>query len=205
MTASDTMAGHHHMGTSVADLTGPGDRTPDVRVTLTAAHSKIKLASGREIDALTFNGQAPGPQIRAKKGQLLEVTLLNTDVKEGVTLHWHGVDVPNAEDGVPGVTQEAVMPGQKHVYRFVPNCTGTFWYHTHRASSLTVVLRRAAPELPTTDASAGQGGNNVHGGSDGELCLAIRTVTPASELLGLTAADVTGRGPDLCPVQGSWA
>ncbi|MEW9552384.1 multicopper oxidase family protein [Nonomuraea sp. NPDC050783] len=137
--ASGAMAGHHHhAGTSVADLTGPQDRTPDVRVTLTAAHGKVKLASGREIDALTFNGQAPGPQIRVKKGQLLEVTLLNTDVKEGVTLHWHGVDVPNAEDGVPGVTQEAVMPGQKHVYRFVPNRTGTFWYHTHRASSLTV-------------------------------------------------------------------
>jgi FtsP/CotA-like multicopper oxidase with cupredoxin domain len=137
--ASSTTAGHHHpMGTSVAALTGPEDRTPDVRVTLTAAHSKVTLASGREIDALTFNGRAPGPQIRVRKGRLLEVTLLNTDVKEGVTLHWHGVDVPNAEDGVPGVTQEAVMPGGKHVYRFVPDRTGTFWYHTHRGSSLTV-------------------------------------------------------------------
>ncbi|MER7505501.1 multicopper oxidase family protein [Nonomuraea pusilla] len=137
--ASGTMAGHHHhAGRSVADLTGPKDGTPDVRVTLTAAHSKVKLASGREIDALTFNGQAPGPQIRVKKGRLLEVTLLNADVEEGVTLHWHGVDVPNAEDGVPGVTQETVMPGQRHVYRFVPHRTGTFWYHTHRASSLTV-------------------------------------------------------------------
>ncbi|MGW0807782.1 multicopper oxidase domain-containing protein [Nonomuraea sp. NPDC002799] len=137
--ASGTMAGHHHhTGTSVADLTGPQDGTPDVRVTLTAAHGKVKLASGREIDALTFNGQAPGPQIRVKKGRLLEVTLLNTDVEEGVTLHWHGVDVPNAEDGVPGVTQAAVMPGGKHVYRFVPGRTGTFWYHTHRDSSRTV-------------------------------------------------------------------
>ncbi|WP_052423113.1 multicopper oxidase family protein [Nonomuraea candida] len=144
-----TAAGHQHhtstttghqpgTGTSVADLTGPRDRTPDVRVTLTAAHGKVKLASGREIDALTFNGQAPGPQIRVKKGQLLEVTLLNTDVEEGVTLHWHGVDVPNAEDGVPGVTQDAVMPGGRHVYRFVPDRAGTFWYHTHRVSSLTV-------------------------------------------------------------------
>ncbi|MGR6921873.1 multicopper oxidase family protein [[Actinomadura] parvosata] len=137
--APETMSGHHHhTGTSVADLTGPKDRTPDVRVTLTAAHSRITLASGREIDALTFNGRAPGPQIRVGKGRLLEVTLLNTDVKEGVTLHWHGVDVPNAEDGVPGVTQEAVMPGGRHVYRFVPDRTGTFWYHSHRASSRTV-------------------------------------------------------------------
>ncbi|MEV4285840.1 hypothetical protein AB0K40_10075 [Nonomuraea bangladeshensis] len=52
--ASGTMAGHHHhTGPSVADLTGPKDGPPDVRVTLTAAHGKVKLASGREIDALT--------------------------------------------------------------------------------------------------------------------------------------------------------
>ncbi|MEU4830661.1 multicopper oxidase family protein [Streptosporangium sp. NPDC023615] len=124
--------------TGVTALTGPRDRTPDVRVTLTAAHGHVTLGSGRRIDALTFNGQTPGPQIRVRTGQLLEVTLRNTDVEEGVTVHWHGVDVPNAEDGVPGVTQEAVPPGGTHVYRFVPDRAGTFWYHTHRDSSLTV-------------------------------------------------------------------
>lgn len=124
--------------TSVTTLTGPRDRTPDVRVTLTAAHGKVTLGSGRRIDALTFNGQAPGPQIRVRKGRLLEVTLRYTDVKEGVTLHWHGVDVPNTEDGVPGVTQEAVPPGGTHVYRFVPDRAGPFWYHTHRDSSQTI-------------------------------------------------------------------
>ncbi|MEU4332138.1 multicopper oxidase domain-containing protein [Nonomuraea dietziae] len=82
--------------TNVTTLTGPRDRTPDVRITLTAAPGKVTLGSGRRIDTLTFNGQAPGPQIRVRKGRLLEVTLRNTDVKEGVTLHWHGVDVPNA-------------------------------------------------------------------------------------------------------------
>ncbi|WP_181871695.1 multicopper oxidase family protein [Sphaerisporangium album] len=134
--------GHHAetaaVSTSVTALAGPRDRAPDVRTTLTAAHGKVTLGSGRQIDALTFNGRSPGPQIRVRKGQLLEVTLRNTDVEEGVTLHWHGVDVPNAEDGVPGVTQEAVRPGGTHVYRFVPDRAGTFWYHTHRDSSLTI-------------------------------------------------------------------
>ncbi|WNV88063.1 multicopper oxidase family protein [Umezawaea sp. Da 62-37] len=132
---------HHHPvagDVTVDKLTGPRDREPDVRVTLTAAHTEVRLDSGRSIDALTFNGTAPGPEIRAEQGQLIEVTLVNTDVEQGVTVHWHGVDVPNAEDGVPGVTQDAVLPGQEHVYRFVPNRSGTFWYHTHRDALGTV-------------------------------------------------------------------
>ncbi|MBB6347029.1 FtsP/CotA-like multicopper oxidase with cupredoxin domain [Nonomuraea muscovyensis] len=132
---------HHHAaagGRSVEQLTGPRDETPDARFTLTAAHGRVRLSSGREIDALTFNGRSPGPELRVKAGRLVEVTLVNTDVEEGVTLHWHGVDVPNAEDGVPGVTQEAVEPGGRHVYRFVPDRPGTFWYHTHRGSAQTV-------------------------------------------------------------------
>ncbi|GAA0964800.1 multicopper oxidase family protein [Acrocarpospora macrocephala] len=139
--ANATSDGHHHSAAgdiSVDQLTGPRDRAPDVRLTLTAARGAVRLASGHSVDALTFNGISPGPEIRAKQGQLVEVTLVNTDVEEGVTIHWHGVDVPNAEDGVPGVTQNAVRPGERHVYRFVPNRPGTFWYHTHRDASRTV-------------------------------------------------------------------
>jgi FtsP/CotA-like multicopper oxidase with cupredoxin domain len=51
-----------------------------------------------------------------------------------VTLHWHGVDVPNAADGVAGVTQDAVPPGGRHVYRFRVEDPGTFWYHSHQVS-----------------------------------------------------------------------
>ncbi|MCS7475349.1 multicopper oxidase family protein [Umezawaea endophytica] len=140
--ANATAGGHDHHaaggGTSVDRLTGPRDGTPDVRLTLTAARTTLALDSGRTVDAVTFNGVSPGPEIRAKRGQLVEVTLVNTDVEEGVTVHWHGVDVPNAEDGVPGVTQDAVRPGGRHVYRFVPTRSGTFWYHTHRDAVNTV-------------------------------------------------------------------
>jgi FtsP/CotA-like multicopper oxidase with cupredoxin domain len=52
-----------------------------------------------------------------------------------VTLHWHGYDVPNGEDGVAGVTQDAVPPGGRFTYRFVADTPGTYWYHTHQAAS----------------------------------------------------------------------
>ena len=124
-----------HVHFSVADTKVPAAGKPDVRVTLTAQKSRIRLASGKEVDAWTFNGRAPGPEIRVERGQLLEVTLVNKDIDDGVTIHWHGVDVPNTEDGVAGVTQDAVPPGGRYVYRFRPEQVGTFWYHTHQNAS----------------------------------------------------------------------
>jgi FtsP/CotA-like multicopper oxidase with cupredoxin domain len=115
---------HRHGGLNVADLTGPSG-TPDVVVTLVA-----RSENGR----FTLNHVTPGPEIRARKGQLLAVTLINESVPDGVTLHWHGVDVPNAEDGVAGVTQDAVARGGRYEYRFVVPDAGTYWYHSHQVS-----------------------------------------------------------------------
>ena len=125
-------------GVSVADLRGPSEGAPDARFTLTAQRATIELASGRPVEALTFDGRSPGPELRVRQGDLVEVTLRNEDVAEGVTIHWHGVDVPNAEDGVAGVTQDAVLPGGRYVYRFRAEQVGTFWYHTHQVSSKEV-------------------------------------------------------------------
>ena len=61
--------------------------------------------------------------------------LHNEDVEGGVALHWHGVDVPNAQDGVAGVTQDAVKPGEDYTYRWVAPHAGTFWYHSHQMSN----------------------------------------------------------------------
>ena len=128
-------AGHHV--SSVAELHGPEGR-PDVRYRLVAQEATIRLPSGEQVDALTFGGTVPGPELRAHRGDLVEVTLVNRDVEPGVTIHWHGVDVPNAEDGVAGVTQDAVPPGESYTYRFRAEQTGTFWYHSHEASSTQV-------------------------------------------------------------------
>jgi len=134
---SDTGGHHgaHDGGRSVAELTGPATAKPDVELTLTARKQKFTLASGQAMDGFTLNGSSPGPEIRARQGDLVQVTLVNESVPDGATLHWHGIDVPNAEDGVAGVTQDAVQPGASHVYRFRAEQAGTFWYHSHQVSS----------------------------------------------------------------------
>ena len=86
------------------------------------------------MEGYTVNGTSPGPTIRVRQGQLVEVTFVNESVDAGATLHWHGVDVPNAADGVAGVTQDAVPVGGRFVYRFVAEDAGTFWYHSHQVS-----------------------------------------------------------------------
>ena len=116
---------HEKHTTSVTELRVDPSRPADVRVDLTAAMSD---------DHYTVNGTSPGPTIRATQGQLVEVRLANSNVADGVTLHWHGVDVPNAEDGVAGVTQDAVLPGRSFTYRFIAEDAGTYWYHSHQVS-----------------------------------------------------------------------
>lgn len=123
---------------SVETLTGPRDGEPDRKFTLTAEKKKVRLSSGEVMEAWTYNGQIPGPELRMRQGELIEVTLINKNIEEGATLHWHGLDVPNAEDGVAGATQNAVMPGQTHTYRFIAEQTGTFWYHSHQNSAKAV-------------------------------------------------------------------
>ncbi|MDT0143913.1 multicopper oxidase family protein [Microbacterium sp. PRC9] len=125
--------------TSVPDLIVDPDRPADVHVELTARAERVSLDGGEPFDGFTLNGSTPGPTIRATEGQLVEVVLRNEDVPAGVTAHWHGVNVPNAMDGVAGVTQDAVMPGQSFTYRFVAEQVGTFWYHAHQASHPQVV------------------------------------------------------------------
>jgi len=118
----------------VTDMIAHPGRRADVRVDLVTRQQMLTVG-GRSIAAFTVNGTSPGPQIRARQGQLIEVHLLNESVADGVTLHWHGVDVPNAMDGVAGVTQDAVPIGGEFTYRFVANQAGTYWYHSHQVSN----------------------------------------------------------------------
>ncbi|MGY1619624.1 multicopper oxidase family protein [Geodermatophilus sp. SYSU D00691] len=130
--------GHGAGGVSVAGLRTPADAPgPPRRAVLTARQQAVELPSGRTVDAWTF-GSLPGPLLEAEVGDLVEVELRNRDVAAGVTLHWHGYDVPNGEDGVAGVTQDAVPPGGTTTYRFVADEPGTYWYHTHQESAAGV-------------------------------------------------------------------
>lgn len=123
---------HVHSGIGVDRLRGPGGPAAH-QFTLTAAMGTQDIG-GAPRAVLTFNGTTPGPTLTVTQGDLVEVRLVNKDVKKGVTIHWHGVDVPAGEDGVAGVTQDAVLPGSDFVYRFVVPDAGTYWYHSHQDS-----------------------------------------------------------------------
>jgi FtsP/CotA-like multicopper oxidase with cupredoxin domain len=154
--AMDHAGGAHGM-MSLTDLTGDMAGTPDAAFTLTAEQQQIRLSSGTVIDAWTFNGQLPGPELRVRQGDLVEVTLVNKDIGEGVTIHWHGLDVPNAEDGVAGLTQNAVRVGQTYTYRFrAVNQPGSYWYHSHQVSSEQVRRGLFGPFVILPKNGAGQ-------------------------------------------------
>jgi len=112
--------------TSVAALVEAPGSEPVRHFTLTAAVTQIE---GRQ--AWAFNGSVPGPELRVKQGDRVQVTLVN-HLPESTTIHWHGVQLPNAEDGVAGVTQDAVAPDGEYTYEFVAREAGTFWYHSHQ-------------------------------------------------------------------------
>src|SRR5262249_44644116 len=77
-----------------------------------------------------FGGATPGPVLRVKRGQELKVRLVN-ELAERTAVHWHGVRLSNAMDGVPHLTQAPVTAGASFDYRFVPPDSGTFWYHAY--------------------------------------------------------------------------
>lgn len=78
----------------------------------------------------SYNGSIPGPTIRGQVGQTIEVEFINK-LDEPSSIHWHGLIVDNAMDGVPGVTQDPVKAGDRFSYRLKLRDAGTYWYHPH--------------------------------------------------------------------------
>jgi FtsP/CotA-like multicopper oxidase with cupredoxin domain len=101
---------------------------------LVAAPAVLPMFDGRPLQVWAYNGQVPGPILRATVGERLRVRFTNR-LPIDTTVHWHGVRVPNAMDGSPGLTQPPVRPGETFVYEFVPKDAGTFWFHPHLRSS----------------------------------------------------------------------
>lgn len=81
----------------------------------------------------TYNGSTPGPEIRVKRGERVKVRLIN-ELEEATSIHWHGIRIDNTMDGVSGLTQQAVKPGETFDYDFVVPDAGTYWYHAHNKS-----------------------------------------------------------------------
>ena len=86
--------------------------------------------SGKEKRAIAVNGQIPMPTLTFTEGDTAEIVVHNK-LKESTSLHWHGLYVPNKEDGVPYLTQMPIEPGETFTYRFPIIQNGTHWYHSH--------------------------------------------------------------------------
>ena len=102
------------------------------------------------VEAWTYTGQYPGPEIRVTEGQSVRVNVPN-ELPEGTTVHWHGLDVTNEQDGVPGITQPEIAPGETWTYEFVVERVGTTVYHTHSNTAVQGfdgLLHRAAAGGP---------------------------------------------------------
>jgi len=84
--------------------------------------------SDSEPDAWGYDGAVPGPLLRVRRGEEIAVRLVN-ELPEPTAVHWHGVRLANAMDGVPGLTQPPIAPGASFDYRFIAPDAGTFWYH----------------------------------------------------------------------------
>lgn len=85
---------------------------------------------GRVKKGLSINGSIPGPVIRVNEGDKLRLIVQNR-MREGTSIHWHGMDLANEQDGVPGITQKTIPPGADKTYEWTAISTGTHWYHSH--------------------------------------------------------------------------
>ena len=105
------------------------------KFSLRAAQGRTRIVPEPHSDtaAWCYNGKVPGPEIRIRQGERLQVEVTN-DLAEETTVHWHGIRLPNAMDGVPHLTQVPIAPGDKFVYEFDAVDAGTFWYHPHQRS-----------------------------------------------------------------------
>jgi FtsP/CotA-like multicopper oxidase with cupredoxin domain len=172
---------------------------------LTARPGRVSLTGrGRMTDVWAYNGSVPGPVLRVRQGKPVSIVVEN-ELDQKTTVHWHGIRLPIAMDGVPGISQPPISPGGKFVYEFTPPDAGTFWYHPHentlqqlgRGMAGALVVEERSPiavdrELLWTimdwrlrpDASiAGGFGNRMEAGMSGRIgnTVTINSVVPPDE------------------------
>lgn len=122
--------------------------------TLRAGPGRAQLTGGMRAptEVWCYDGTVPGPELRVRQGEPVRVTVQN-QLAEPTTVHWHGIRLPNAMDGVPDLTQPPILPGGSFTYEFTPPDAGTFWYHPHQRSfeqvgrglSGALIVEEAAP------------------------------------------------------------
>ena len=117
--------------TDVGDL--PCEMDGDTKVFRLTAHVfRRQIAPNKTIDVWGYNGSAPGPTIQVTQGDKVRVILQN-ELPEATSMHWHGFEDQIGNDGMPGISQEPIKPGGSFTYNFVIKQEGTYFYHSHMA------------------------------------------------------------------------
>ncbi|MFC3613004.1 multicopper oxidase family protein [Lutimaribacter marinistellae] len=147
---------------SVASLAMPRIAVADGVQDLVASEARTRLAPAEypETEVWAFGGSVPGPTIRVPQGAKVSRRFVN-DLPQPSSVHWHGIRIENAMDGVAGMTQPAVEPGAQFTYDFTAPDAGTYWYHPHNRSweqmarglygALIVEEAEGAPEVDLDD------------------------------------------------------
>ena len=97
---------------------------------LIAEPVRREILPGLWMDTYGFNGDMPGPTIEINQGDRVRV-IVDNQLPEPTSIHWHGLEVPSAMDGVPHLLQDPIEPRKQYVYEFTVHQEGTFFYHTH--------------------------------------------------------------------------
>jgi len=127
-------------------------------VHLFAKESIVKVASDVQINALTYNGKLPGPELRFQQGDRVRL-ILHNQLKYPTSLHLHGMILPGSVDGLPRPDSGSVKPGATYAYQFIANQPGTYWYHPQvihgdqKAKGLfgSLVIEPKSGRTPRTD------------------------------------------------------
>ncbi|TAJ19859.1 MAG: copper oxidase [Rugosibacter sp.] len=98
-----------------------------------------EISPGMKANLWGYNGQSPGPTIEVVEGDKVRIFVTNK-LPEHTSVHWHGQRLPNGMDGVTGLTQPGIKPGQTYVYEFVPQRPGTFMYHPHADEMMQMAM-----------------------------------------------------------------
>ncbi|HZS58496.1 MAG TPA: copper oxidase [Gemmatimonadaceae bacterium] len=105
---------------------------------LTASKIQWEITPGQKVEAFAYNGMIPGPQIRVKEGERVRINLKN-ELDQSTAIHFHGLSVPNDQDGVPFITQPPIKPRQSYTYEFTVPHAGSHMYHSHHNATTQVM------------------------------------------------------------------
>ncbi|MEO8294847.1 MAG: copper oxidase [Gemmatimonadota bacterium] len=143
---ADQMDAMHERGIKAfpAKTAGKGNQLMSPRVVggvkvfdITCSRIQWEVEPGRSVEAWAYNGQVPGPQIRVKEGDRVRMIVKN-ELEESTSVHFHGLEIPNEQDGVPYLTQPPIKPGESFTYEFVVPNAGSHMYHSHHNSTTQV-------------------------------------------------------------------